>query len=163
VRRGAHRAFAESFGDLVRVVTASGGSFFEVYDARDGSVDGGWQVGTRWTSVPDQTWSATAYLRCVHEGLIGMRAGIDALRFEPVLPSGLDRIGLTGLPWRGDVLDIEVSGSGSGSGSGRGSGSRLSHATVDGVAWDARSGPVSITPLGRRREIRIELVPDTAA
>jgi hypothetical protein len=156
-RRGAHRAFAESFGDLVRVVTASGGSFFEVYDARDGSVDGGWQVGTRWTSVPDQTWSATAYLRCVHEGLIGMRAGIDALCFEPVLPSGLDRIGLTSLPWRGDVLDIEISGSG------RGSGSRLSHATVDGVAWDARSGPVTVTPNGGRREIRIELARDTAA
>ncbi len=42
-----------------------------------GKVDGGWQGGAsghadHFVSQPDQTWSATAYLRLIHEGLFGL-------------------------------------------------------------------------------------------
>ncbi len=152
-RRGAEAPFAASLEDLVSAVSTSDGAFFEVYDARDGSVSGGWQVGTMWPSVPDQTWSATAFLRCVHEGLLGMRASIDRMRFEPVLPPGIDHIGLTGLLWRGDELDVRV----------RGRGSTVVSATVDGERRDVADGPVTIAPRGGPRELRIELSPSGQA
>lgn len=146
-RRSIAEAFAESFDDLVRVVDGSDGAFYEVYDARSGDVFGGWQVGRIWPSEPDQTWSATAYLRSVHEGLVGLRVRPDEIGFEPILPEGLDRVRLTGLVWRGDAIDVEV----------RGSGSRLLAASVDGEEWPSDRGAVTITRTGRPRTVRILL------
>lgn len=144
-RRGAIRAFGESLEDLVRLVTASDDAFFEVYDARDGRVDGGWQVGETWPSEPDQTWSATAYVRCVHEGLLGLRPELDGLGLAPTLPAGVGSVHVEGLPWRGAALDIEVAGEGS----------RVVEASVDGAPWDVAARPVRLEPTGLDRTVRL--------
>ena len=45
-------------------------------------------MGSHWESQPDQTWSATAYLRMVFTDLFGMRFGADGIAFAPSLPRG---------------------------------------------------------------------------
>ncbi|MEK8169010.1 hypothetical protein NKH77_01780 [Streptomyces sp. M19] len=62
------------------------GHFWEIYHARTGAVDGGWQTGRQWDSQADQTWSATGYLRLVHQGLFGIRHERDGLRLSPACP-----------------------------------------------------------------------------
>ncbi|MGY1495437.1 MGH1-like glycoside hydrolase domain-containing protein [Streptomyces sp. QTS52] len=114
----------ESFADLV---TGSGGDFYEVYDSVSGKVDGGWQSGAsgraeHFVSQPHQTWSATAYLRLVHEGLVGLELSADAVRLRPCLPRRWGPVRLRGLRWRSLTLDIALTGAGN----------RVRSCTVDG-------------------------------
>ncbi|MFD3523230.1 hypothetical protein [Streptomyces sp. NPDC058653] len=88
------------------------GHFWEIYNARTGAVDGGWQNERQWESEPDQTWSATGYLRLIHQGLFGMRFERDGLRLTPSLPPGWGPVTLRDLPYRNMTLDITLTGSG---------------------------------------------------
>ena len=65
------------------LAVGSGNHFFEIYNRLTGVPDGGWQNGGHWGSAPDQTWSATAYLRMMYSGLFGMRFTPSALTFAP--------------------------------------------------------------------------------
>ncbi|NEC84544.1 trehalase family glycosidase [Streptomyces sp. SID12501] len=114
----------ETFADLA---SGSGGDFYEVYDSVSGKVDGGWQSGAsgraeHFVSQPHQTWSATAYLRLVHEGLVGLESSADAVRLRPCLPRRWGPVQLRGLRWRGLTLDIALTGAGN----------RVRSCTVDG-------------------------------
>jgi glycogen debranching enzyme len=102
----------EVLGDFTRLINGSDGRFFELYHPQTGAVDGGWQCGRQWPSEPDQTWSATAYLRLIHTGLAGLRFRPGGISVRPVLPPGIEQVQLTGLPYRGAVLDLQISGSG---------------------------------------------------
>lgn len=82
------------------------GGFYELYNPVTGAVDGGWQCGRRWASQPDQTWSATAFLRLVHCGLLGMRFAVDGLSFVPAAGD----LRLSGFRYRNALLDITVDG-----------------------------------------------------
>lgn len=113
--------FAREMADLAFLVGA-GGHFFELYDSLSGRADGGWQSGARQVSQPDQTWSATAYLRMVYAGLFGMRFLPDRLSFAPSLPTGWGTVRLTGLRYRAATLTVTLTGRGH----------RIRHATLDG-------------------------------
>ncbi|MFI9756770.1 MGH1-like glycoside hydrolase domain-containing protein [Streptomyces sp. NPDC051963] len=109
----------------------SGTGFHELYDSVSGAVDGGWQTGgsgraEHFDSQPDQTWSATAYLRLLNEGLFGLTFTEDALRLRPCLPEGWGPVSLRGLRYRDMTLDIGLSGYGS----------RVRSCTVDGLRGD---------------------------
>ena len=94
--------------DLSRLVAASDGRFEEVYNPVSGAADGGWQCGFQWPSEPDQTWSATSYIRLVLEGLLGARPSLDALTIAPIaLPDGAV-LEVGGVPWRGSTVDVVV-------------------------------------------------------
>ncbi|MFI6080842.1 MGH1-like glycoside hydrolase domain-containing protein [Streptomyces sp. NPDC051217] len=88
------------------------GHFWEIYNAKSGAVDGGWQNERQWESEEDQTWSATGYLRLIHQGLFGMRFEHDGLRFTPSLPAGWGPVTLRDLCYRDMTLDITLTGSG---------------------------------------------------
>ncbi|MFD7920022.1 hypothetical protein ACFV3R_12435 [Streptomyces sp. NPDC059740] len=88
------------------------GHFWELYNARTGAADGGWQNGRQWPSQEDQTWSATGYLRLVHHGVFGMVHEPGGLRFAPGLPPGWGPVALSGLRYRRSTLDLTLSGSG---------------------------------------------------
>ncbi|MFZ4893708.1 hypothetical protein ACL9RL_04590 [Plantibacter sp. Mn2098] len=105
-------AFDQVLTDLQRLVDGSDGDFFEVYNARDGSVDGGWQISEVWSSLPNQTWSATAFLKLVHEGLFGLRFGTGGLRFEPLVPARFDGAGLHNVAYRGATVSVTLQGHG---------------------------------------------------
>lgn len=118
------------------------GHFWEIHNALTGAVDGGWQNGRQWGSEPDQTWSATGYLRLVHQGVFGIRHRREGIRFTPSLPHGWGPVTLHDLPYRAMTLDITLSGSGS----------RVASSTVDGH----RSALVPAGLRGRHR-VHIEL------
>lgn len=111
-KAGALDAFAkqtEAFADLV---TASDYNFYEIYDARTGKPDGGWQCGRPWPPLGDQTWSASMFLATMHRGLFGLRFGPDGLRLEPVLPEGWGPVTLSGLRYREMTLEVRLTGQG---------------------------------------------------
>lgn len=101
--------------DFTRLVRGSG-SFFEIYDAIDGSVNGGWQIGGDdlqghlWDSCKDQTWSATGYIAAVLQGIFGIRILEDRVEFTPCVPEYLRDSSLTGLSIRGRNFDVAVEG-----------------------------------------------------
>jgi hypothetical protein len=90
----------------------SGNHFFEIYNGITGVPDGGWQTGGQWPSQPDQTWSATAYLRMIYSGLFGMTFTPKSLTFSPTLPAQWGAVKLSGVHYREAVLDIALTGSG---------------------------------------------------
>jgi len=128
--------------DLARLEENSGGHFFEIYDSVSGKPNGGWQNGRQWGSAPDQTWSATAYLSMIFEGLFGMRFEANALRFEPLVPEDWGGATLTGIRYRGSILDIHL----------KGTGTRVKALLLDGR--NVRAVPAVLTG---RHEIDIEV------
>lgn len=104
--------FDQTLTDFQTLVDGSDGAFFEVYNARDGSVDGGWQISEVWTSLPNQTWSATAFLKLVHEGLFGLRFEPDGLRFEPLVPDRFAGTRLHDITYRSAELTVTLVGHG---------------------------------------------------
>ncbi|NIK58421.1 MGH1-like glycoside hydrolase domain-containing protein [Kribbella shirazensis] len=99
--------------DLVRLFRSSGDELFELYNATTGAVDGGWQVGRQWESLPHQTWSATALLRLVHEGLFGLRFDPAGITFRPAVPPQYaGEWSLRSLRYRAATLDITLRGEG---------------------------------------------------
>ena len=87
--------------------------FSEIYHAHTGAVDGGWQVGRPWKSCPQQTWSATAYLRSIQLAMFGLNFSAEGIRFAPHLPERWGRVTLSNLPYRGGLLELQLTGQGS--------------------------------------------------
>ncbi len=111
-RVGDTKGFARAMKGLAGLALGSGGDFYEIYNGTTGRPDGGWQVGTHWKSQPNQTWSATAYLRMVFTDMFGMRFKPEGIAFRPTLPRGWGDARLTGVRYRGAVLTIELRGAG---------------------------------------------------
>jgi hypothetical protein len=103
--RGAVDVFAAELDSLAELAGRAP-TYHEFYRPDTGRPDGSAR----------QLWSAAGYLAMVHHGLFGIEAGVEAgvdeLRFRPVVPAGFSRLLLTGLPYRGRTLDVTVTGSG---------------------------------------------------
>lgn len=94
------------------------GHFSEIYHPITGGEYGGVQEHPegrggmqRWASCARQTWSATAFVRMVLNGVLGARFAEDRVRFAPVLPAGVTHVRL-GVPYRAAELEVVVSGAG---------------------------------------------------
>ena len=91
--------------------------FREIYNPYSGKPDGGWQASGspalhHWDSCKLQTWSATAYISMILNGLIGLQFNENSLALAPYLPQDTGYIKLNGLAYRKSVLDITVKGKG---------------------------------------------------
>lgn len=132
--------FGAEARSLAGLANASG-QFAEIYNARTGAVDGGWQTvhggfpASHWTSEPHQTWSATAYLRMIHAGLFGMRLTTGGISFAPTLPAAFGDVTLSGLSYRGASLTIAL----------HGAGNVVSAFSVDGTPAEANGIAASLT------------------
>lgn len=127
--------FGRTLDDLVTVFRSSGDELFEVYNATTGEVDGGWQVGRQWESLPHQTWSATALLRLVHEGLFGLRFGADGITIQPTVPTTYaGEWSLQSLRYRAATLDMTL----------RGEGTRVRSVHLDGQAMESPFVPATL-------------------
>lgn len=89
------------------------GQFYELYHPETGLPYGGLQERARagvelWEPVQHQTWSATGFLRIVFAAVAGMRLAPDGVRFEPLLPPGLDELELCGIRYRALTFDLRV-------------------------------------------------------
>ncbi|GAA1567125.1 MULTISPECIES: MGH1-like glycoside hydrolase domain-containing protein [Kribbella] len=135
-RAGQAAEFGRTVDDLVRLFRSSGDELFELYNATTGEVDGGWQVGRQWESLPHQTWSATALLRLVHEGLFGLKFGADGITLRPTVPpSYAGEWSLRSLRYRAATLDITV----------RGEGTEVRSVHLDGQPQDAPHVPAALS------------------
>lgn len=113
LRGGDLRGFGRDTAILARLVTGGDGHFWEIYNARTGVPDGGWQVGHHWSSEQDQTWSASGYLRLLFGGVFGMQFGPAGLLFTPNLPPGWGEVTVSNVRYREAVLAVSLRGSGS--------------------------------------------------
>jgi len=92
--------------------------FFEIYNPYSGKPDGGFQDGGNdrpdfhWESCRLQTWSATAYLNMVNNGLAGIRITNKGISFSPYLPASIHFIEFKDLMYRQAVLNIIIKGNG---------------------------------------------------
>ncbi len=91
--------------------------FAEIYHPLTGEIYGGMQEAgdegmILWEATSRQTWAATAYLRMVLLGLVGLRCDTEGLRCEPCLPAGIQTVELRNLRYRDALLDIRISGKG---------------------------------------------------
>ena len=105
--------YRDEVGDAALLSAGSGHRFFEIYNPLTGVPDGGWQTGGPWPSQPDQTWSATAYLRMIYSELFGMKFAPNSLTFAPSLPAEWGSVKLTGVHYRSAMLAITLQGRGS--------------------------------------------------
>ncbi|MGW5349736.1 ricin-type beta-trefoil lectin domain protein [Streptomyces sp. NPDC004031] len=131
---GNQARFANEVQQLAGLANSSG-QFAEIYNAQTGAVDGGWQTGGHWGAAPDQTWSATAYLRMIDTDLFGMKFTTGGISFQPTLPAGWGDTTLNGVTYRGATLNIAL----------HGSGNTISSFKLDGTATSANSVPASLT------------------
>lgn len=105
----------------------------EIYHPLSGEIYGGLQEaghgesGWDWQSCARQSWSASAYLRMIVMGILGMQVETDGARFAPHLPPGMRRLELENLPYRQARLFVQVEGQGS----------RLTACRLDGQAVEA--------------------------
>ena len=111
-RAGNLPVFSREVETLARLAHNDRNKFWEIYNSRTGLPDGGWQVGHAWFAAPNQTWSATGYLRMMYAGLFGMRFQSDGLALAPALPEGWGDVSLTGVRYRRAVLQIQLHGAG---------------------------------------------------
>ncbi len=92
--------------------------FREIYNPNSGKPDGGYQDwgesrrNFHWESCKLQTWSATAYISMVLNGLFGMRFSEDSLSFAPYLPGKISSIEIKDLGYRDTKLNILIKGKG---------------------------------------------------
>lgn len=114
--------FRDETENLAILARDNGNRFDEIYNSLSGKPDGGWQSGYQWSPLPDQTWSATAYLRMVYQGLFGMNFQPNGLKFSPHLPVEWGPVKLQGMRYRGMTLDVSL----------QGKGTRIARVVVDG-------------------------------
>jgi glycogen debranching enzyme len=94
-------------------------NFREIFNPYNGQPDGGYQAwgetrpNYHWESCKFQTWSATAYISMVLNGLFGLRFNERSLSFAPFLPVELNSIELKDIAYRNSKLDISIKGKGS--------------------------------------------------
>ncbi|WP_051950715.1 carbohydrate-binding protein [Actinacidiphila yeochonensis] len=131
---GAQVPFAQEVGRLAELADNSSG-FYEIYNADTGAQSGGWQAGTAWGSQPDQTWSATAYLRMIYDGVFGLDFTTSGIGFAPSLPAGWGDVTLSGISYRQADLTVRL----------HGAGNVVSGFTVDGRRTDHHSVPADLT------------------
>jgi glycogen debranching enzyme len=91
--------------------------FKEIYNPNSGKPDGGWQADGsvfdhHWASCKSQTWSATAYISMVLDGLMGLSFNERSLSIEPYLPAGINHVSFDKLAYRDAILNIDVKGKG---------------------------------------------------
>ncbi len=82
--------------------------FWEIYNGESGVPDGGWQVGSHWESVPDQTWTATGFIAGLVFGVFGITLEEDRIIVKPCLPKYIGDIQMKGLRFRNLLFDIEL-------------------------------------------------------
>ena len=65
-----------------------------------------------WKATSRQTWAATAYIRMILLGLVGMRFDCDGVRFRPCVPEGISYVQIENVKYRTQHLKLTIHGTG---------------------------------------------------
>jgi glycogen debranching enzyme len=123
--------------------------FAEIYHPLSGEIYGGMQEASDkgiilWEATRRQTWAATAYIRMIMLGLVGMRFDREGVQFRPCVPETISYVELDNVKYRNMRLKITV----------RGSGSKIKNCTINGKEVPAAA--IGAAQTGRQ-EVVIEL------
>jgi glycogen debranching enzyme len=115
-RAGKPDLFAHEFFNLANHAVRDK-QFAEIYHPITGMPYGGIQEQQGqgiilWKATSRQTWAATAYLRMVLLGLVGMRFDTDGVRFEPCVPNGISRVDLRNVHYSKMLIGVTIWGTG---------------------------------------------------
>lgn len=102
----------DEISNLALLVKNDSNTYSEIYNPETGKPDGGWQCKHIWESVPNQTWSATAFIRCLVFGVFGIVLQEEKIEFHPCLPAGFGTVELKGIRFRSVEADITLRGEG---------------------------------------------------
>ena len=141
-RAGKADVFGHEFFNLA-AHAARDKHFAEIYHPITGQPYGGLQERegrgiVLWEATSRQTWAATAYLRMVLLGLVGMRFDTDGVRFQPCIAKGISSVELRNLNYRKVNLAVTI----------RGTGTKVKQCLVNGQ--ESRDGFVPATDEGHR-------------
>ena len=122
--------------------------FAEIYHPTTGEIYGGMQEMSGkgiilWEAASRQTWAATAYIRMILFGLVGLRFDTTGFTVGPCLPEGVSHVELRNLNYRGTLSNITI----------HGTGTKVKRYAVDGQ----ESPLVLIEPGAARKDIVIEM------
>ena len=148
-RAGDQEAFATNLARMAQQGDANSG-FWEIYNGTTGVVDGGYQrlgddLKFHWGSEPDQTWSATGYLRQIYDGVFGIGYTEKGLDLDPTLPAGWGDVTLSGLRYRDANLTVRLHGAGDHVASFRLDGKRRADATIPATLVGRHTVDVTLT------------------
>ena len=115
-RAGKPEVFGHEFFNLA-THAARDKHFAEIYHPITGKPYGGLQEKrgqgiVLWEATSRQTWAATAYLRMVLLGLVGMRFDTDGVRFQPCVPKGISSVDLRNVHYRRMIINVTIRGTG---------------------------------------------------
>lgn len=95
--------------------------FGEYYSPFTGKIEFGHQEGWymypryeihEWEPASRQTWSATAYIRMILYGLLGMEFNVNEINFKPNLPENMNNVSFKNLRYRNMILNLTIKGNG---------------------------------------------------
>lgn len=91
--------------------------FAEIYHPVTGEIYGGMQEASGkgiilWEATSRQTWAATAYMRMILLGLVGLRFDARGFSVGPCVPTGISYVELRNLNYRGTLSNITIHGTG---------------------------------------------------
>ena len=118
--------------------------FAEIYHPITGKIYGGLQEDGKegivlFSATSRQTWSATAYLRMVLMGLVGLRFDTDGVRFQPCVPKDVSSVKLGNIHYRNMTLDVTI----------HGAGTKIKQCSINGQESNGRFVPA--TGMGRQQ------------
>lgn len=117
LQQGRMDLFEREFLCLTENINRSG-QCAEIHHPDTGEVYGGLQengtgpLGMDWVSCTRQSWTATAYLRLLLNGLFGMKFSENGIRFSPCLPKDVEKVEIRGIRYRDCELNLIVEGHG---------------------------------------------------
>ncbi len=121
IAAGNYKSFSHELNSLTHLALdedKGNYNFREIFNPNSGKPDGGYQdwgderPNFHWESCKEQTWSATAYISMVLNGLFGMKFNEQSLSFAPFLPEEIQSIEIKNLAYRDSKLNISVKGKG---------------------------------------------------
>jgi len=125
-RQGKVKIFAHELFNLARHARRDK-QFAEIYHPLIGKIYGGMQeAGEKgtilWKATSRQSWAATAYVRMILFGLVGMRFDRHGVRFQPCVPDGISFVEIDNVHYRNMQLKITI----------HGTGTKIKHCTING-------------------------------
>lgn len=106
-----------AFDENLRIMAekaCQNGQFSEIYHSVTGEIYGGLQEDApdgkirEWKSMRRQSWSASAFLALIVEGLFGCSWDNGVMKYDPRLPEGCKRMSLDGIPNGDKTVNISV-------------------------------------------------------
>ena len=109
---GLYSVLGEELDKITALYKGSRFEMYEIYSPYTGKAFGGWQIGRKWDSCHNQTWSATCYVGAIIHGVFGVNIIENGLEISPCVPEGLKNCEIKNLQIHDMKLNFKICGYG---------------------------------------------------